>query len=515
MTARRLAPDPSLLAFLALWAGVLALRITALTQSELNLHFDEAQYWAWSRNLEWGYFSKPPLVAWAIAATTVLFGDAEWAIRLSAPIAQALACLCLYGLGRSMYGAWVGFWAGTAWMMLPAVWLSSGIISTDALLLALWSLALFALWRLIVTRGLVWAIVLGLAVGAGALTKYAMLYFVICAVLAAWWVKPARAVLASRQGVIAGLVALAMLIPNLAWNVRNSFATISHTASNARLTSDFINPGELGEFILSQAGVIGPLMFLALIGLFWRAGRRAASLSDEDRFLLAFILPPLLAIMVEAFISRANANWAAAAYPAATVWIAGNLMMSKAGARFLAGAVIVNALLGGVLAGAAVNPEFANRIGLANSLKRSRAWDRTAASIAEAARERPGYTAVLVDHRALYYELAYYWRNERREGEPLPPVRMWLLHADARNSAEASDPMRREEGARVLVVHMNPDYLPVVAHDFSAFQRLDPIEIQLGGGILRKLDLSVGEGFQPAPRDEAFERRLRIGDVLD
>ena len=31
-----------------------ALRVWGLTQSPLELHFDEAQYWMWSRTLEWG-----------------------------------------------------------------------------------------------------------------------------------------------------------------------------------------------------------------------------------------------------------------------------------------------------------------------------------------------------------------------------------------------------------------------------------------------------------------------------
>ena len=27
---------------------------------------DEAHYWDWSRNLDWGYYSKGPLIAWLI-----------------------------------------------------------------------------------------------------------------------------------------------------------------------------------------------------------------------------------------------------------------------------------------------------------------------------------------------------------------------------------------------------------------------------------------------------------------
>jgi Dolichyl-phosphate-mannose-protein mannosyltransferase len=514
MNARKAAIDRSTLSFLAALIGVCWLRVQALLISPLNLHFDEAQYWAWSQTFEWGYFSKPPLVAWAIAATTALFGDAEWAVRVAAPIAQGVGALLLFALGRNMYGAAAGFWAGLGWLLLPAVWLSSGIISTDALLLPFWSLALLATWRLIVTRDWVWAITLGLAVGIGALAKYAMLYFVVCAALASLWSKPARAVLWNVRGAVAAVIALAVLGPNLAWNFTHGFATIEHTAANARLTADFINPNELLEFLGSQALVIGPILFVVLIWLFWRAFRRADGLSDEDKFLLAFILPPLAVIMAQAFLSRANANWAATAYPAAIVWIAGNFAGTRKGVRVLAAAMLLNLAIGGTMMAAATDPVFADRIGFANGLKRSRGWEETAREIATRALgqpEEPPFTAVLVDHRATYFELAYYWRHARRSGAPLPPVRMWLLHDGPRNSAEAVDPMRPEEGARVLVVHANPGYLPLVAGDFTVFRSVEHLTIPLGGGINRELEISVGEGFAPAPRDAAFEERLLQG----
>lgn len=512
MPARTAVFDRASLLFLAILAGLTWLRIAILQTSPLDLHFDEAQYWAWSHTLEWGYFSKPPLVSWVIAATTSLFGDAEWAVRLAAPLAQSFAGFAVFALGRNMYGAWAGFWAGLAWLTLPSVSLSSGIISTDALLLPLWASALYALWRLTATRAWIWALLLGVAVGAGALAKYAMLYFVLCTFLAARWSSPVRIALAQGRGVMAALVALIILAPNLYWNFGHSFATVTHTASNARLDANFFNPDELLQFTLSQAGVIGPLLFLALAWLLWRVIGRSSAMNDEDKFLVAFIAPPLIIIMVLALLSRANANWAVAAFPAAIVWIAGSLTIGARGRRFLAAAIAINAMIGGVISAAGVSPAFADRIGAANALKRSRGWEDTAREIATRAIAQPGeppFTAVLVDHRALYFELAYYWRDARRAGAPLPPVRMWVLHADARNSAEAIDPMRAEEGARVLVVHATPDMVPIIAGDFTLFRTVEHLAIPLGGGINRELEISVGEGFAAAPRDAAFEQRLR------
>ena len=71
----------------ALFALVItALRIVALIISPAELGPDEAQYWVWSRTPDFGYFSKPPMIAWVIGLTTSVFGNGEWAVRLGAPL---------------------------------------------------------------------------------------------------------------------------------------------------------------------------------------------------------------------------------------------------------------------------------------------------------------------------------------------------------------------------------------------------------------------------------------------
>ncbi|MEJ0058150.1 MAG: glycosyltransferase family 39 protein [Terricaulis sp.] len=524
MPARRALFDRWTLGFVLLSVALVWVRIVALRLSPLDLHFDEAQYWAWSQSFELGYFSKPPLIAWVIAATTALVGDAEWGVRLAAPIAHGLGALALYALGRNLYGAAAGFWAGLTWLLLPAVSLSSFVMSTDALVLPLWSFALLALWRLVATRSWFWAVLLGVAVGAGALAKYAMLYFPLCALLATWWAKPVREALLGPRGIVAALIALAILSPNLYWNFTHGFETVAHTASNASLTSDLFHPGEMLEFALNQGLVIGPIFLVLFVWLLSRAARHGSTLQDADRFLLAFVIPPLAVILVQAFLSRANANWAAAAYPAAVVWLCGNLIATKAMRRWLAGATFANVLLGALFISTTVDPAIPSQVVTAfNNLtglhvrtprgqREATHWEETAREIAIRARGEPGeapFTAVLVDHRAAYFELAYYWRHARRSGAPLPPVRMWLLTDAARNSAEAGDPMRPEEGARVLVVHMTPKYLPLVAGDFTVFRAVEHLSVPLDGGATRELDISVGESFAPAVRDEAYLLRVR------
>lgn len=247
-----------------------------------------------------------------------------------------------------------------------------------------------------------------------------------------------------------------------------------------------------------------PVLFVLLIGLFFRSIRRAAGLSNEDRLLLSFILPPLAIVTLISFLSRANANWAATAYPAAMVWLSGSLFAWRRGPRLLAGATLANAAIGALVAAIGIFPVLADRVpAFANAIKDARGWDETTDAIAERARSAPEdspFTAVLVDDRELFYGLAYYWRDDRESGAALPPVRMWLYHGHPENAAETSDPMRIEEGARVLVVNANPDFVPSVAGDFTAFRHVESISIPLGGDRTRDISFSIGEGFAPAPR---------------
>ena len=49
------------------------LRVFAIISTPLELSADEAQYWLWSKELNWGYFSKPPMIAWILFSAVNFF----------------------------------------------------------------------------------------------------------------------------------------------------------------------------------------------------------------------------------------------------------------------------------------------------------------------------------------------------------------------------------------------------------------------------------------------------------
>jgi len=498
-------------AALFLIAGLTVLRLWALFTTPLELYPDEAQYWLWSRELAFGYYSKPPMVAWLIGLTTGIGGNDEPWVRVSSLFLHAGAALALYGAGARLYGRWTGFWAAALYSLMPGVALSSGIASTDAPLLFFLSLALFA-WAVLSTSeaprtGLIAAAGMGAALGGAFLSKYAALYFLLGLILHAAFSRTARARWSWRTTalVLAGFALIAA--PNVAWNANHGFATVTHTAANADWNpASLFNPGELLDFLVGQLGVFGPLPFLALLaGLVLVARRKAVE--DVDLGLICLLAPPLVLVSVQALLSRANANWAAAAYVPASVLVAAWLVRWNA-RRTLGAAAAIQAAIILVFTASVAWPGFAETAGLANSIKRARGWSETTDRVLDRAAVEPGLTAIAVDDRFLFNAMAYYGRD-RLAAPGAPPLKMWVRAATPQNQAETTAPLTAETGARVLVVDTSGDTLDQIAPDFARVGAVQAVSVRLDRKRSRDLALFVAEGFAKAPRDPVtgFPRR--------
>src|SRR3954463_13650646 len=95
----------------AVWlfiAALTAIRFSLLATTDLS--FDEAHYWMWSERLAPAYFSKGPGIAFAIRASTAVFGANEFGVRFWSPILGAGTSLMLFYFGRKLFSAAAGFW---------------------------------------------------------------------------------------------------------------------------------------------------------------------------------------------------------------------------------------------------------------------------------------------------------------------------------------------------------------------------------------------------------------------
>ena len=302
---------------LAAVLGVAALRLAVNALDLVPVHFDEAQYWAYGHELAAGHFSKPPLVGWIIYATTGLGGDSEFWLRTGAVAAHALVAGFAYMAARALFDGRTGFWAAVAYTLAPGVSASAMIMSTDPVMMAFWAVALWAWVRAAETGRPHWWVLLGLALGLGALAKYTALAFVAGAL--GYGLFSARGRDWRGLGIAAAACVLA-LSPNLIWLAANDFVTASHVAEDAAPPGSRYNPGKLAEFVGAQFGVIGPVWFAAMLAAFWF---RREWIGDWRMRLLAWQTGALLFAMIAlAFWTRAQPNWAAPAYVAGAIFAA-------------------------------------------------------------------------------------------------------------------------------------------------------------------------------------------------
>ena len=244
--------------FLAIIAALTLIRFIGQHFSIVDLDIEEAQYWDWSQHLAFGYFSKPPLIAWVNALSGLVCGSSEECIRAPAPLFYFGTSLLVFLAAKELYGARAGLWAGLACALAPGVSFSARIMTTDVPLLFFWALALYAYVRLMRGGGWRWGVVLAAAFGLGLLAKYAMAYFVLGVLLAGLLSTDARRLLGRPVLWLALIGGFLMLTPNILWNASHGFATAGATADYVRKALSLDTPL---AFLAAQFGVAGPVTF--------------------------------------------------------------------------------------------------------------------------------------------------------------------------------------------------------------------------------------------------------------
>ena len=466
---------------LAVIVLITLVRIAFLAAELRPLEGDEAQYWSWSLDPAFGYYSKPPMVAWLIGLTTAIAGHGEFGIRLASPLVHAVTAFMVFLIGRRLFAdARIGFWAGLVYATLPGVSFSATVMSTDPPLLMFWSIALYAFIRAVDADDWRWWVGCGAALGLALLSKYSAIAFPVSA-LCYLLLSGGHRRLLRRPGPWLMLTAAAVVLaPNLVWNAGTGFVTVAHVGENANLGGPLLQPGKMAEFIGSQFGVFGPILFGALLVMLARWGR--VTRDDRMLLLLSFVVPLLAAITAQSLLSRAHANWAAPVYVAATVavtaWLARPGRMA-----WLAAAVALHVVAGTAIYGFE-GVRAVTGIGTTAALdpfRRARGWDDAGAAVAQVRAAHDG-VPLLADERMMLARFLYY------ADVPLAETYKWNPDGVIEDHYELTTTLQGEEGRDFLLVTRLPDRAAILDR-FARAEQLPPIRVQTHDD--RAIDLSV------------------------
>ena len=295
--------------FLFLWIVLLTMyRILSNTQDHMGLFYDEAYYFHWSEQLDWGYYSKPPMVAWLISASTFLFGISELSVKIFSPLLYAATAWLVYVLAKLCLNKRAAIYATLIFSSTPLVGFNSLFITTDAPLFFFWALSSYLFLRALKTDSWRHWLFLGFSIGLGILSKYTFVALplgLLCyALIQRQWFLFQSLKVWSAVG-----IALILACLNLYWNWAHDFIAFSHTKEIAKLDGALLKPWELLSFLGTQILIFGFVWSMALIACSASVYRGLKENSNLV-FLLCTALPILVIIGSQAFLSRAFANWA-------------------------------------------------------------------------------------------------------------------------------------------------------------------------------------------------------------
>lgn len=315
----------TLCCLLAIKAGVL---LIVILFANIGLGPDEAQYWTWSQKLAFGYYSKPPGIAWQIWLGTQFFDNTEMGVRFGSLLIGTALPLSIFFIGRSLkFKESLAFWAALVFALSPLGIMATFLAITDVGMVFCWSMAVLSVVDHLSRRDSPNYLMIGFWVALGALFKWVMYEFW----LAVFVIAAFNPLWRSRKLFLGMILSLGGLLPSLVWNSQHGWPTFRHVGSTIWSreevdvgTTELIKGNAL-EFLGAQAILFSPILFFLLLiggGYLWRTRKKIA-----PNILFCGVLTfGLLGIyFILSVFKKMQGNWVDFAYPTAavlTAWFA-------------------------------------------------------------------------------------------------------------------------------------------------------------------------------------------------
>ncbi len=302
---------------------ILIVFVHLMFNQSLQLHYDEAYYWVWSKNIQLSYYDHPPMIAYLIKLTT-LFSDKEFFVRLSSVICSSITVIMIYLTTKKMFGqkaADISVILALAWPLLEGTFF---ITTIDSPLLMFWSVTLYALVRGLVFNEKKFLYISGISLGCALLSKYTAV-LMLPGILIYLLINSQKRMMLLRKDVYFALL-LSMLVfsPVVIWNYQHNWISFSFQFHHGVSTDKKIDLAGLGDYVGSFIGASNPFISLPLLVFIFI--KRKQILRDERYLLLISIFSFVsLFFAYNSLYKFMEANWVAPAFISGIIFLAGCL----------------------------------------------------------------------------------------------------------------------------------------------------------------------------------------------
>ncbi len=292
---------------------------------------DELYYIACSKRLALGYVDHPPLVPWLLRCVRAVLGDSLPAIRLAPALAGGatvfLAGRMAWRLGG---GGFAQALAALATAVAPGPMILFGFYSPNAFEILVWVVCASLIAALAAGGDPRLWLTLGAVAGLGLEIKHTTAAFG-AALAVSLAVTPARRLLRSPWPWLGLLVAIAVFVPNLLWQIRHDWVSLEfYRTAIAVKDVPTSSLGAAFDQVLFMNPVMAPLWLLGL-------GFYAVDPAGRRFRVLGALFATLFALVLVVPMSRPDRI--AGAYP--MLLAAGAVVLERPAFRILRVAVIV------------------------------------------------------------------------------------------------------------------------------------------------------------------------------
>jgi hypothetical protein len=287
--------------------SAVALLVHLLTNGRYGYFRDELYYIACGQHLAFGYVDQPPLSILLLRLNEILLGSSLFAIRLLPALAGA-ATVAITGLiARELGGRAWAIALGCAGSLCALFNLAVGnFFSMNAFEPLFWMGCVYLLVRIINGGSSLLWLWFGVLLGLGLENKHSTAFFA-AGIFVALLLTPERRHFAEKWIWFGGLIAFAVALPNILWQLQYHWPTYELLSNIARSDKNVaLSPA---QFIVQQIVFMNPATLpLWLSGLIWLFGSR-----DGRRYMeLGIIYLVMLAVFI---ILHGKSYYLAPAYP--------------------------------------------------------------------------------------------------------------------------------------------------------------------------------------------------------
>ncbi len=256
------------------------------------------------------------MIAWAIKASTSIFGHTETGVRFPAILAMTIASAYLIIIAKRWIGPVAAFKTSVLCQGILEFNVGGLLATPDSLQAAAWAGACYHVARAYEHNRWGQWLLGGLWFGIGMLSKYTMVIFLPCAYLYGLLSSTHRKRLANVQPYIGVILGTVMFSPVIWWNVRNDWSSVRHVAYLGGANEPFtIHLKYIGDYLASQAGLLSPLVFLLVLWAWALVLRKKCRTQNWIHPYLFFTSFPMFAgFALLSFHTRVYGNWPGAGY---------------------------------------------------------------------------------------------------------------------------------------------------------------------------------------------------------